>query len=145
MLMIDKEKRHDIRYHVQQYFIPEMVECVKDGYLPFIALFPSAQWLSNLRMDYELEDLKAAKVWDSFEKIPVDEDTMTYRFVSAEFPDITETIYTYGYDAKSGSAVRIDFPENGGHTTVTVTVTEKEMTFSPAVTVFRDAETWKKR
>lgn len=77
--------------------------------------------------------------------LAVDEDTMTYRFISAEFPDITETIYTYGYDAKSGSTVRIDFPENGGNTTVTVTVTEKEMTFSPAVTVSRDAETWKKR
>ena len=63
----EAERRHDIRYHVQQYFIPEMVECVMDGYLPFIALVPSAQWLSNLRMDYELEDLKAAKVWESFE------------------------------------------------------------------------------
>ena len=27
------ERRHEIRYEVQQYFIPEMVECVKDGYL----------------------------------------------------------------------------------------------------------------
>ena len=35
------DMRHNIRYHVQQYFIPKMVECVKDGYLPFIALFPS--------------------------------------------------------------------------------------------------------
>ena len=59
------ERRHEIRYDVQQYFIPEMVECVKDGYLPFIALFPSAQWYSNLRMDYDIEELKAAKV-DNF-------------------------------------------------------------------------------
>lgn len=62
MLMIDEEKRHEIRYHVQQYFIPEMVECVKDGYLPFIALFPSAQWLSNLRMDYDRDVLCAILV-----------------------------------------------------------------------------------
>ena len=55
------EKQHEIRYDVQQYLIPEMVEFVKDGYLPFIALFPSAQWYINLRMDYELEELKAAR------------------------------------------------------------------------------------
>ena len=93
MLMIDEEKRHEIRYHVQQYFIPEMVECVKDGYLPFIALFPSAQWLSNLRMDYELEDLKAAKVWDSFEKIPVDEDTMIVLYTFPKPEDVPEAAY----------------------------------------------------
>ena len=57
------ERQHEIRYDVQQYFIPEMVKCVKDGYLPFIALFPSAQWYVNLRMKYELQELKAAKVW----------------------------------------------------------------------------------
>ena len=91
--MIDEEKRHEIRYHVQQYFIPEMVECVKDGYLPFIALFPSVQWLSNLRMDYELEDLKAAKVWDSFEKIPVDEDTMILLYTFPQPEDATEARY----------------------------------------------------
>lgn len=27
------ERQHEIRYDVQQYFIPEMVECIKDGYL----------------------------------------------------------------------------------------------------------------
>ena len=70
------ELQHEIRYHVQQYFIPELVECVKEGYLPLIALFPSAQWYSNLRMEYDIEDLKAAKVWESFEKIEVDEDHM---------------------------------------------------------------------
>ena len=90
---ITAERRHDIRYHVQQYFIPEMVECVMDGYLPFIALFPSAQWLSNLRMDYELEDLKAAKVWDSFEKIPVDEDTMIVLYTFPKPEDVPEAAY----------------------------------------------------
>ena len=91
--MIDEEKRHEIRYHVQQYFIPEMVGCVKDGYLPFIALFPSAQWLSNLRMDYELEDLKAAKVWDSFEKIQVDQDTMIVLYTFPKPEDVPEAAY----------------------------------------------------
>ena len=90
---ITAERRHDIRYHVQQYFIPEMVECVMDGYLPFIALFPSAQWLSNLRMDYELDDLKAAKVWESFEKIQVDEDTMIVLYTFPQPEDVPEAIY----------------------------------------------------
>ena len=90
---ISSELKHEIHYEVQQYFIPEMVECVKDGYLPFIALFPSAQWLSNLRMDYELEDLKAAKVWDSFEKIPVDEDTMIVLYTFPKPEDVPEAAY----------------------------------------------------
>jgi hypothetical protein len=90
---ITAERRHDIRYHVQQYFIPEMVECVMDGYLPFIALFPSAQWLSNLRMDYELEDLKAAKVWESFEKIQVDEDTMIVLYTFPQPEEVPEALY----------------------------------------------------
>ena len=90
---ITAERRHDIRYHVQQYFIPEMVECVMDGYLPFIALFPSAQWLSNLRMDYELLDLKAAKVWESFEKIQVDADTMIVLSTFPQPEDVPEAIY----------------------------------------------------
>ena len=89
---LTSEKRHDIRYHVQQYFIPEMVECVKDGYLPFIALFPSAQWYINLRMDYELEDLKAAKVWESFEKIQVD-DTMIILYTFPQPEDVPEALY----------------------------------------------------
>ena len=89
---LTSEKRHDIRYHVQQYFIPEMVECIKDGYLPFIALFPSAQWYINLRMDYELEDLKAAKVWESFEKIQVD-DTMIILYTFPQPEEVPEALY----------------------------------------------------
>lgn len=90
---ITAERRHYIRYHVQQHFIPEMVECVKEGYLPFIALFPSVQWLSNLRMDYDLEDLKAAKVWESFEKIEVDEKAMIILYTFPQPEDVPEAIY----------------------------------------------------
>ena len=90
---LTSEKRHDIRYHVQQYFIPEMVECVKDGYLPFIALFPSAQWYCNLRMDYDIEELKAAKVWESFEKIQVDDDTMIVLYTFPQPEEVSEALY----------------------------------------------------
>ena len=70
-----------------------MVECVKDGYLPFIALFPSAQWYSNLRMEYELEELKAAKVWESFEKIEVNEDNMIILYTFPRPEDVSEALY----------------------------------------------------
>ena len=90
---LTSEKRHDIRYHVQQYFIPEMVECVKDGYLPFIALFPSAQWYSNLRMDYDIEELKAAKVWESFEKIELDEQNMIILYTFPQPEEVPEALY----------------------------------------------------
>lgn len=90
---ISSELRHEIRYHVQQFFIPELAECVKDGYLPYIALFPSAQWYSNLRMDYELEDLKEAKVWESFEKIQVDEENMIVLYTFPKPEDVPEAIY----------------------------------------------------
>ena len=87
------ERRHEIRYDVQQYFIPEMVECVKDGYLPFIALFPSAQWYSNLRMDYDIEELKAAKVWESFEKIELDEQNMIILYTFPHPEEVPEALY----------------------------------------------------
>ena len=90
---ITAELQHEIRYHVQQYFIPEMVDCVKEGYLPFIALFPSAQWYSNLRMEYDTEDLKAAKVWESFEKIEVDEDHMIIFYTFPQPEEAPEAIY----------------------------------------------------
>ena len=90
---ITSDRRHEIRYDVQQYFIPELVECVKDDYLPFIALFPSAQWYGNLRMEYGIEELKAAGVWESFEKIQVDEDRMIILYTFPEPEDVTEAAY----------------------------------------------------
>ena len=97
MIMTEKrltaERQHEIRYDVQQYFIPEMVECVRDGYLPFIALFPSAQWYSNLRIKYEIEELKAAKVWESFEKIEVDEDNMIILYTFSQPEAVSEALY----------------------------------------------------
>ena len=90
---ISSELKHEIHYEVQQYFIPEMVECVKDGYLPFIALFPSAQWYSNLRMQYDIDDLKAAGVCESFEKIEVDEDNMIIFYTFPQPEEAAESLY----------------------------------------------------
>ena len=90
---ISPELQHDIRYNVQQYFIPELVECVKEGYLPYIALFPSVQWYSNLRMEYDIEDLKAAKVWESFEKIEVDGDRMIILYTFPQPEVVPEALY----------------------------------------------------
>ena len=90
---ITPELQHEIRYTVQQFFIPEMVECVKDDYLPFISLFPSAQWYTNLRKEYAVEDLKAAKVWESFEKIEIDEDNMIILYTFPQPEDVPEALY----------------------------------------------------
>jgi len=90
---ITPELQHEIRYTVQQFFIPEMVECVKDDYLPFISLFPSAQWYTNLRKEYAVEDLKAAKGWESFEKIDVDEDHMIILYTFPEPEEVPEALY----------------------------------------------------
>ena len=90
---ITAEKQHEIRYDVQQYFIPEMVKCVKDGYLPFIALFPSAQWYINLRTKFNPEELKAAKLWESFEKIEIDEDNMIILYTFPQPEDMPEALY----------------------------------------------------
>ena len=87
------QRQHEIRYDVQQYFIPQLVECVKDGYLPFIALFPSAQWYSNLRKEHNLDELKAAKVWESFEKIEVDEDNMIILYTFPQPEEVPEALY----------------------------------------------------
>lgn len=70
---------------------------------------------------------------------------MEYRFVSAQFPDMNETLYTYGLEARNGSTLRVDFPETEASSTVSVTVTEEEMTFSPAITSAEETEVWKKR
>lgn len=75
----------------------------------------------------------------------VTEGKMEYRFVSSQFPDMTETLYTYGLKAKNGNTIRVEFPEADADAAVSVTVTEKEMTFSPAITSAEESEVWKKR
>ena len=92
-LQITAEKQHEIRYYVQQNFIPEMVQSVKDGYLPLIAIFPSPVWYYNLRIEYELDELKAAKVWDDFERIEVDEDRLIVLYTFPQPVEIPEALY----------------------------------------------------
>ena len=100
---ITSEKQHEIRYYVQQYFIPKLVECVKEGYLPFISLFPSAQWYSNLRGQYDIEDVNAAKVCEKFEKIELDEDHMIILYTFPQPEDTTEALYgAILYDGATG-------------------------------------------
>ena len=92
-VQITAERQHEIRYYVQQNFIPEMVESVKDGYLPSIAIFPSPLWYYNLRMEYELDELKAAKVWDDFERIEVDEDRLIVIYIFPQPVEAPEALY----------------------------------------------------
>ena len=53
--VIDQEKRHDIRYHVQQYYIPEIVEDVKDDFLPLTSLYPSDEWCDDVSFECDLD------------------------------------------------------------------------------------------
>ena len=100
---ITSEKQHEIRYYVQQCFIPMLVESVKEGYLPFISLFPSAQWYSNLRAQYDIEDINAAKVCEKFERIELDEDRMIILYTFPQPEEATEALYgAILYDGATG-------------------------------------------
>ena len=64
------EKQHEIRYHVQYVYIPEIVKSVNDGYLPYIALFPSmgrgfmiSGDILNKRRSLRLWCMKVSKRW----------------------------------------------------------------------------------
>lgn len=91
--IITPERRHDIRYHVQYFFIPELVECVNDGYLPYISLFPSTQWYISLMDEFDLEELNAAKVYEGFEKIEVDEEHLLILYTFPEPEEVPEAAY----------------------------------------------------
>ena len=61
--------------------------------MPLIALIPSALWYSNLRTEYDIEYIKAAKVWESFEKIDVDEDSMIILYTFLQPEEVPEALY----------------------------------------------------
>ena len=82
------EKQHEIRYHVQYVYIPEIVKSVNDGYLPYIALFPSmGPWFYDIRRHFEQEEIVAAVVYEGFEKMEVGED---YILIIYNFPEPAE-------------------------------------------------------
>ena len=78
--VLDQETRHEIRYHVQYVFLPKLVESVSEGYLPSIALFTFAPWYYNLRQYYDIKELKAAGVYEEFEKYPYFWGTIFHKF-----------------------------------------------------------------
>ena len=82
------EKQHEIRYHVQYVYIPEIVKSVNDGYLPYIALFPSmGPWFYDIRRHFEQEEIVAAVAYEGFEKMEVGED---YILIIYNFPEPAE-------------------------------------------------------
>ena len=91
--MIEKELRHAIRHHVQYVYLTELVQSVSDGYLPGIALFPSAQWYYDLRQYYDIKALKAAGVYEEIERIDVDDDHMLILYVFPQPQEMTEAVY----------------------------------------------------
>lgn len=91
--VLDEETRHEIRYHVQYVFLPELVESVSEGYLPSIALFPSPQWYYNLRQEHDVEELNAAGVYEGFERIDVDEKRMLIFITFPQPQEMPEAAY----------------------------------------------------
>ena len=91
--VIDQEKRHEIRYHVQQYYIPEMVEDVKDDFLPLTSLYPSEEWCDDVSFEYGLDELNAEELWENFEKIEFGEGNMIILYTFPWPEDATEARY----------------------------------------------------
>lgn len=87
-------------------------------------------WLRNGGSDWHLE-LKA------------EDGKLEYDFVSGQFPDVTETLYTYTYRAKSGTRLLVEYA-GGGTKTVLVgfSADGKTMTLTPAITSAEDEEVW---
>lgn len=75
----------------------------------------------------------------------VEDGTMEYRFVSAQFPDISETLYTYGYEVRNAGTIEVQYPEGEKQVNVTLSEDGAEMTFTPAVTSAEDSEVWVRR
>ena len=90
-----EEKRHDVRYHTQQYFIPEMVDDVKYDILPLSSLCPSEEWCDDLSFecDLEFDELEKEEVWEDFEKIELDEGNMILLYTFPQPEDATEARY----------------------------------------------------
>ena len=90
-----EEKRHDVRYHTQQYFIPEMVDDVKYDILPLGSLYPSDEWCDDLSFecDLEFDELEKEEVWEDFEKIELDEGNMILLYTFPQPEDAPEARY----------------------------------------------------
>ena len=94
MIEITQERQHEIRYYVQYVYIPEIVQSVNDGYLPYIALFPSmGPWYCNVRKYFEHEEIQAAGAYVSFEKRDVGENHMLIIYTFPEPQEMTEAAY----------------------------------------------------
>ena len=91
--MMTEDVRHDVRYHIQQHFIPEMVEDVKDEFLPIESLYPSEEWCDDLSFECDLEELEKEDVWEDFEKIELDEGNMIFLYTFPQPEDATEALY----------------------------------------------------
>lgn len=79
-------------------------------------------------------------------ELQVSDGKMDYDFVSRQFPDVTETLYSYTYRTVGGRRLAVEYP-NGGSKTVVVSFSASgtEMTLSPAITSAEDEEVWTKK
>ena len=79
-------------------------------------------------------------------ELQVADGKMDYDFVSQQFPDVTETLYSYTYRTVGGRRLAVDYP-NGGSKSVVVSFSASgtEMTLTPAITSAEDEEVWTKK
>ena len=88
------ERQHEIRYYVQNVYIPNIVQGVNDGYLPYIALIPSmGPWYYNIRQYFDQEDIMAAGMYENIEKREVGEDYMLIIYTFPEPEQVSEAAY----------------------------------------------------
>ena len=78
---------------MQQNFIPEMVDFVKDDFYPLNSLYPSDEWCDDLSFECDLEELEKEDVWEDFEKIVLDEGNMILLYTFPQPEDVPEARY----------------------------------------------------
>jgi hypothetical protein len=74
-------------------------------------------------------------------QLDIEEGRMTYRLVSLDFPELSDTLAEYRWRAQNHESIRVSI--DGGKTrTLTVTVRERVLVFSPALTDQSSLESW---
>ncbi len=78
-----------------------------------------------------------------FLQLEIEKGSMVYRLVSLDFAELGEVLAEYQWKALDGSRISATL-EGGKSRTLTATVEDGVLTFSPALTVDSSTESWQK-
>lgn len=78
-----------------------------------------------------------------FLQLEITRETMVYRLVSLDFAELGDVLAEYQWKALDGSHISATL-EGGKSRSLTTTVEDGVLTFSPALTVDLPAESWQK-